>query len=148
MNCPVCGSPAEDTTPHTFDGDVFRRDAGMAMFRCFLALLLTLPLTACFSDNETNVARCQREMAREIATFDSSSVLDEDEARYFLLFPKEDIYMVVCMKAAGYGYVRDGSAAKCNFFQGSMSKNPYCYAPRGRLENLLLQIELKLGLTN
>jgi hypothetical protein len=123
--------------------------ARIAMFRIFLALLLTLPLAACFSDNETNIARCQREMAREIATFDPSSAQNEKLARSPLplsMWGKEEAYMVMCMKAAGY--VHDVSPAKCDPNQASIFKNPYCYAPRGRLENLLFQVELKLGLAN
>ena len=85
---------------------------------------------------------------------DTFKMLNENDARYFSFHSKEDLHILACMNGAGFVYVNylygrpDSVPKQCDASKDHALRNPFCYAPRGRLKNLLFQLEVKLGFSN
>jgi hypothetical protein len=102
--------------------------------RRLAALVLASSLAACISDNDAQIAQCQRELAR-----DHPNVAKEPRTFY----RAHGEYMLLCMKAGGFAH--DVSPAKCDPEAGSIFDNPYCYVPAKAWPRWLLRAELFLS---
>lgn len=93
----------------------------------WLAALLSLPLAACFSDQRTQMAKCQVE-ANAIAPDSSDFLRNERQVR-------------LCMEGAGYR--RDLAHRICEpTMQMSVALNMYCYVPSGRVARWVYFVEM------
>jgi hypothetical protein len=102
------------------------RAAVVAKQRTAFIVLIALPLSGCFVDQEQQVASC------------------EFHARQ--TYPREQLatgvhigdYMQTCMKAHGYDW--NLTDKRCQVTR-TVERNPYCYMPDNSLDRLLYLIE-------
>jgi hypothetical protein len=99
--------------------------------RCVAGLILALSLTACVDDNDTQIAKCHREMLQ-----DRPEVAKNPRSFY----QEHTEYMLLCMRSSGL--VHDVSPTQCDPDKGPIFDSPYCYAPTKTLPRLLLKAEL------
>jgi hypothetical protein len=99
--------------------------------RCVAGLILALSLTACVDDNDTQIAKCHREMLQ-----DRPEVAKNPRTFY----QEHTEYMLLCMRSSGF--VHDVSPTQCDPDKGPIFDSPYCYAPTKALPRLLLKAEL------
>ena len=95
----------------------------------WLALLATLALGGCFTDQKQQAAACATEAMRTYPNDD------------FVVGSRSSTYAETCMSAHGYDfYISD---KRC-LLQKRMEANPYCYTPSDWLARAVYEFEANL----
>src|SRR5262245_51682497 len=106
------------------------------MKRC-LVLLLALPLTGCFADQQQQLAKCIAEAELE------------HENETWLTHNARQNYVWLCMAVNGYRL--NGRQENCRqtiWPMGDAALYAQCYEPIGRFSGLIHKLETKIGRTS
>ena len=102
--------------------------------RIAVVLFLAVPLSACFSEQQKSLARCEQAAAKAYPSF-----IDAPKGQ-----PEKDIFL--CMKGAGYDYTGtdDTRCLPSGIIMGEPEKRDeesYCFAPSNRTQRWLYRLE-------